>query len=129
MIVADHGAELGQFPGLMTGEGYDLQVYTPILMFKDFNTSGFDVSQEPMTNADTPALLTGGLIADARNPFTGNRISDLAYKSGSVDVIRTDSAHVTVNNGNCYLPAPWYSVDMSGGLLYDPANWNYNGCY
>ena len=129
VIVADHGAELGQFPGLMTGEGYDLQVYTPILMFKDFNTSGFDVSQEPMTNADTPALLTGGLIADARNPFTGNRISDPAYKSGSVDVIRTDSAHVTVNNGNCYLPAPWYSVDMSGGLLYDPANWNYNGCY
>ena len=121
IIVSDHGNDLGQFDKKL-GD-LDLEFFMPLLMVKDFGSKGFTVSEEFMTNADTPALATSGLIKDPVNPFTGNPISTGA-KKGPQNVFYSDNINVDINNGNTFLPGSWYSVN---GKISDPASWKYKG--
>ncbi len=76
ILVADHGKSLGQFDNLILDEdGTDAEGVYPLLMVKDFYASGFSVSDEFMTNADTPTLAMKNLIDHPINPFTGKEIS------------------------------------------------------
>ena len=101
----------------------DLEFYMPLLMVKDFNAKGFKTSEEFMTNADTPALATSGLIDNPVNPFTGNRI-DTSAKNGPQTVFYSDNINVDINNGNTFQPGSWYTVN---GDPRDPASWKYEG--
>ena len=121
IIVSDHGNDLGQFDKKLGN--LDLEFFMPLLMVKDFGAKGFNVSEEFMTNADTPALATSGLIKDPVNPFTGNPISSSA-KNGPQTVFYSDIINVDVNNGNTFLPGSWYSVN---GKISDPASWKHTG--
>ena len=75
IIVADHGFSFGDFPKLILGDGTDMENANPLLLFKDFYSTGFSVSDEFMTNADTPTLATKDIIQKPVNPFTGNAIN------------------------------------------------------
>ncbi len=121
ILVADHGRELGQF-NIMCGD-QDLECFMPLLMVKDFDATGFTVSEDFMTNGDTPALATSGLINDPVNPFTGNPINQEA-KNGPQTVFFSNEIDVDVNNGNTFLPGSWYSVE---GDPHDPENWEHLG--
>jgi len=95
----------------------------PILLVKDFDAKGFTVSDEFMTNGDTPVLATNGLIDNPINPATNNPInSDL--KNGPQKVFYSQDLNIYVNNGNTYLPGEWYSVE---GDPHDPDNWEFLG--
>ena len=121
IIVADHGRETEQFP--VKCNDLDMNYYMPILLVKDFDSTGFTVSDEFMTNADTPALAASGLIDNPTNPFTGNPInSDL--KNGPQTVFYSNDLNLYLNNGNTYLPGQWYSLS---GDPHDPDNWTFLG--
>lgn len=50
--------------------------FNPLLLFKDFDSNDdLVVSNEFMTNADTPTMLLNNLIDNPINPYTGNVIS------------------------------------------------------
>ena len=68
--------------------------YNPIFLYKDFNLDGdLKVSNEFMTNADTPYIAMNGLIKDMKNPYTGKIIDD-SYKNREKFVV-------------AYLTEPW----------------------
>ena len=128
IIVSDHGNNLGNFEAWVTGEdlnNIDIEQFSPILMYKDFgSTGGFVTSDEFMTNADTPYLATKDIFDNPCNPFTGNAFST-DYKNGDQLVISSEEWDILKNDGNVYLPGNWYSV--SNGDMTDVSNWTYQG--
>jgi hypothetical protein len=69
IIVSDHGSGLSKTPGNVLGS---YSAYNPLLIYKDFDSSGsLNTDETFMTNADTPLLAVKNIIADPVNPFTG----------------------------------------------------------
>ena len=121
ILVADHGRGLGL--NSVSCNYTDMEFFMPLLMVKDFDSSGFMTSEEFMTNGDTPVLATSGLINDPVNPFTGNPVnSDL--KEGPQTVFFSDEWNTFKNNGNTFLPGSWFELE---GNPYNIANWTYLG--
>ncbi|MCR5746277.1 MAG: membrane protein insertase YidC [Lachnospiraceae bacterium] len=123
IIVADHGFNLGDFPNMILEDGTDTEQFNPLLMFKDFGTKEFITSNEFMTNGDTPALATKGIIDDPKNPFTDNKIDSSAKERGNVFI--TDSNLFSVESSMDKTvfdtsDAPWYSVHDN---IFDKKNW------
>ena len=124
IIVSDHGKDLGQFG--ITCNGEDMESFMPVLMVKDFGATGFTVSEEFMTNGDTPSLAISGLIDNPVNPFTHNPITS-DPKNGEQTVFYSPIYDTKINNGNTFLPGSWYI--FKGGDVHDPDNWEYKGDY
>ena len=123
IIVADHGYGFHQFEDLMMDDlGFDAEGLNPVLMVKDFGSTGFTTSDEFMTNADTPALALMGLIDDPVNPYTGNPIS-MDNKPDEQIIYLSARANVLNNNGVCYedANAVWLTVRDS---IWERNNWN-----
>ena len=111
IIVSDHGRDLGIFDTTATDPTQDIEMYLPMLLVKDFGTTGFTTSDEFMTNADVPTLAMEGLIENPTNPFTGNAInSNFKTENEKQYVILSQQWDITVNNGNQFLPSTWAMV-------------------
>ena len=76
IIVSDHGAGIGDFGDRILDSGLDTEGFSALLMFKDFDSHGFNEDDGFMTNADTPMLASRGVIDNNDNPFTGRRLDD-----------------------------------------------------
>ena len=118
---------MGQFDDLLVEDiGFDAQAVNPILMVKDFNSTGFTIDYSFMTNADTAAFAVQDIIENPVNPFTGNPITtDL--KNGEQTVFYSPVYDTKINNGNTFLPGSWFI--FKGGDVHDPDNWEYKGDY
>ena len=121
IIVADHGRNINQF-NVMCND-LTMQYFMPILLVKDFDAEGFTVSDEFMTNGDTPVLATNGLIDNPINPFTRNPINS-DPKNGPQKIFYSQDINIYINNGNTFIPGEWYSVE---GDPHDPDNWEFLG--
>lgn len=130
ILVADHGHGLEQLDDLMLyvdDEDVRLEYFFPLLMEKDFNKTGFDVSDKFMTNADTPSMAFEGIIDNAVNPFTSQNIGDYATaqkNEGTQYVFESDYWETKDNNGNTFRPGRWISVDTSD--IWNKDNWKIN---
>jgi len=125
IIVSDHGRGLYQIDQLAMTEGdltYDLSSYYPLLMVKDFNSSGFEMSTEFMTNADVPTIATQGLIENPINPFTGNVINNNEKYAHEQYVFLSSEFDVNINNGTMFIPDRWYAVKDN---LWERENWRF----
>lgn len=128
ILAADHGAGFNQIEDLIYEYNMDeeanlgdLSYYFPLLMVKDFNATGFIVSDEFMTNADVPTIAFDGLIDNPVNPSTGNLITNAAKYNGNQYIISSPYFSIVDNNGNQFLPGKWYSVHDN---IWDKNNWN-----
>ena len=124
IIVSDHGRGLDQ--GDYYCNGFDMQDYMPILLVKDFDAKGFNIDESFMTNGDTPAIATSGLIDDPKNPFTGHPL-DYSGKEGPQKIFYTYIWNPASNNGNTFLPGSWF--EFNGTDPCDMDNWTYLGDY
>ena len=79
-----------------------------------------------MTNGDTPAIATSGLIDDPKNPFTGHPL-DYSGKEGPQKIFYTYIWNPASNNGNTFLPGSWF--EFNGTDPCDMDNWTYLGDY
>lgn len=124
ILASDHGSSLQQFSELLHDNGdstvQDMEIFTPLLMVKDFNSKGFTTSDEFMTNGDVPTLATSELIQNPVNPMTGNQITNDAKYAGNQYVIDSEDWKTEENNGNVFLPADWYSIHDN---VWDTNNW------
>ena len=110
ILVADHGrSTLYEEDEHRLGES-DILSYYPLLMMKDFGSSGFVISEEFMTNGDVPTLATKDIIENPINPFTGKTIDNSEKTAHDQYIIFSDKFNAEENNGTTYLPAKWYSV-------------------
>ncbi len=126
ILVSDHGRNLGQIEELIKKgsngeETYDLQFYTPLLMVKDFNSKGFETSDEFMTNADVPTIAFKDLVENPVNPFTGKVIDSSEKTAHDQFIIMSELYDIAKNNGNTFLPSKWVSVKDN---IWDIDNWN-----
>ena len=119
IIVSDHGNDL-YVNDPMIGDGITAEFYNPILMVKDFDAEGFEVCEDLATNADVPYLAVEGLMEDPVNPFTGNPIIRNTDYDEPLYVFASHECYITSNNGNTFLPGPWYIVRDD---MRDIGNW------
>ena len=123
IIVADHGYSFKQFDDMILEDlDYDAEQLNPALLVKDFNSTGFTVSDEFMTNADTPSLALEGIVESPVNPFTGNPINTDPI-SGDIYVYISNSGSVLTNNGTQLIEADrrWFTVHDN---VLDKDNWS-----
>ncbi|MDE5872336.1 MAG: hypothetical protein K2H07_00315, partial [Lachnospiraceae bacterium] len=125
IIVSDHGRHLEHFDELAMG-GQDalknVEMYYPLLLVKDFNSTEFTVSQEFMTTADVPTIAVKDLIDNPINPFTGKVITNSEKTAHEQYIIMSDEYDTNVNNGNTFLPARWARVKDD---LWNKENWEF----
>ena len=137
IIVADHsicamdaymfGLEtrvLDTPPGAST-----IDAFNPVLMVKDFGSTGFNTCEDLMTNADVPYLAVNGLIDNPVNPFTGNPIIPLSDYSGALCVYDSYDFNLTEEEANGettrFVEGNWY--DLQGTNVFDRDAWVYVG--
>ena len=119
IIVSDHGYHIHHLEELEKS-GEELESFYPLLMVKDFNSTGFNVSDEFMTNADVPALAVKDIIKNPVNPFTGKQVNNDEKYAHDQFVILSDKYSINKNNGNTFLPSEWASVKDD---MWNPDNW------
>ena len=122
IIVSDHGIDLGQFDNMLLDNGEDLERYNCLLMVKDFNSSGYTISNDFMTNADVPTIAMRNVINIPINPYTNNIIKEPRQKEALV--LTSKKLAQGVNNKNLK------EFDLMDGELYrvtdnifDAKNW------
>lgn len=124
ILVSDHGRNLGHYEEFLfngeTDSVGDLETFFAFLLVKDFDSHGFTVSDEFMTNADVPTLATSQVIDNPINPFTGNPINNLQKQEEYQYIIGSSEWDTGSNNGTTFLPARWYTVHDN---IWDPNNW------
>ncbi len=126
IIVADHGRNAGHFNELINDKfKLDAEYFNPLLLVKDFGSTGFKTDNEFMTHADVPAIALSGIIDNPVNPFTGNPINSDAKYEGPQHVFSTnkwrpDKTAYTFPKGK------WYSIHDD---IYVKSNWEYLGEY
>ncbi len=120
ILVSDHGYALESEEALILEDGKDVAEFYPLLMVKDFESKEFTTSEEFMTNGDVPALAVQNLIDNPVNPFTGKLIDSSAKIAHDQYIISSGAWDISINNGNTFLPAKWYSVHDN---IWDKTNW------
>lgn len=120
IITADHGKNLHQLEELELDNGFDVLGCYPLLMVKDFNSTGFETSDDFMTTADVPTLAMQGVIDNPINPFTGKKIDRSDKYAHDQYIIDSAEWDVSTNNGNTFIAGDWYTVHDN---IWDHANW------
>lgn len=127
VVASDHGARhLKDFPELIMEDGTDMEATNPLLMFKDFNATGFTTSNDFMTNADTPVLAMKDVVEDPINPFTGTPIDDNEKTAHDQYVTPSHNSNIQdINTADDTVfdtsDTPWYSVHDN---IFDKNNWS-----
>lgn len=87
IIVADHGGSTklsdikAEQDNSLKTLPFTIDSFNPLLMVKDFNSNEvFKTDDSFMVNADTPLLLTKGLIQNPKNPYTGKELQKTVSK-------------------------------------------------
>ena len=140
IIVSDHGQDLFPeesktdaaytltFTSEADGEVYqkDMMAFNSVLLYKDFDSEGFEIDDRMATVADTPALATKDLIPNAENPFTGSKLTTYQENPVELNLLYSMKWDTEVNNGYRFLEAEWFQVHDN---IYDINNWKYLGWY
>lgn len=129
IFVSDHGS-IERVPEKFPDEDHlqrSLEWFNALLMVKDFNQTGrIKEDNTFMTNADTPALASNGVIKDPVNCFTGKRITLLTHEEKNDQCIVSQSmangVRNNINNGLRIKDTDWYNVRDS---IFDIHNWKH----
>ena len=134
IIVADHGYQMPEsdrdyvldYVSEKNGKSVskDMLLFNSVLLVKDFDSTGFTISDEMTTNADTPAFAVKDIIPDAANPFTGKPIKTYQEEPVELNLLLSGDFSVDENNGNRFHKAEWFNVHDN---IYDINNWTYQG--
>ncbi len=127
IIVSDHGQGTNskQFENDFNHIPFMKESVTATLLVKDFYSHGnLKIDNTFMTNSDTPALATEGIIKDAKNPFTGNALKVPQEKKS--DFVKISYAPVenlrSRNNKKFKIDASqWYTVKDD---IFREENWS-----
>ncbi len=127
ILVSDHGFRMDGLFDLKLGpqNKQDMHYFCPLLMVKDFDSTGFTVDDSTfMTNADTPLLALNGLVEDPVNPFTGKALSDATKYLPEQLVAYEGSVRPDYNNGTTFDELTWYA---NRNNIFDLSAWRYVG--
>lgn len=114
IIAADHGRPLYHNEDMVLDDGslslYNVEIYYPLLMVKDFNAKEFTEDEQFMTNGDVPVIALDNLIENPVNPFTGNAVTNDEKYEHDQYILGSYDWEVEGNDGNQFNPGTWLSV-------------------
>lgn len=125
IIVSDHGHIMYQMSELIQegdSDVCDAGFYYPVLLVKDFNSTGFNESQEFMTNADVPVIATNEIIKNPTNPATGKPVTSDEKYAHDQYILASRIWDIDEDNQNTFAPAQWYKVNNN---IWDKNNWEF----
>ena len=122
IMVSDHGTAVGYYNIMCNGK--EMGGYIPLMMVKDFGATGFSVCEDYITNAETPAIATAGLIKGPVNPYTGNPISSGIRTGAEMVILSSDYSLSKNQDRKTFKMASWYVVE---GDPHNSNNWKYVG--
>ena len=134
IIVADHASQEFERDDMICDFGeknqledelFDIMKINPLLLVKDFDSHDFHVSNEFMTNADTPILALDGIVDEPVNPFTGKTLTDKQKYASEHHVYVADKWNPSENCGKTYCEGDWYKLE--GNNVLDCSKWSYIG--
>ena len=99
------------------------------MMVKDFGAEGFSVSNQFITNAETPAIALDGIVNDPVNPFTGNPIVSRLGDADSFRYFSSTQFNPSDAQTCTFEPGDWFSYNPDYGNVYDVSAWDYQGDY
>lgn len=122
IIASDHGRDMGQFDYMKLNNGIDVEEYNPLLLVKDFDSTGFKISDEFMTNADVPSMAVEDIVDNSVNLFTGKALDGSEKQLHSQIITTSDHFAITTYHGNVYdtSDGEWWSVSNN---IFDEKNW------
>ena len=124
IIVSDHGLWTYHNEKFELDKSHDqemdIESYYPLLMIKDFNSHGFSVDEQFMTNADVPYYTLEGLIENPVNPFTGKSINIDEKYAHPQEILGAHFPDVDENNGTVFIDGIWFAVEND---MRDKKNW------
>ena len=129
IIVSDHGPTADMFGGHTIVRDVNMESFNCLLMIKDFGSTGFNVCDDFMTNADVPYLATQGVIENPVNPFTGNALT----MDGKTDwpMLIYDSEDWNVEDAiagpdaYAFAEGDWYA--FTGDRIFNRDSWEFDG--
>jgi hypothetical protein len=120
ILVSDHGPESNFVTHI--GVPFNVDQFNPLLMVKDFNTSGeLTTDMSFMSNADVPYFSLIDLIENPVNPFTGNDIS-IDAKNNPLYIAISGSIHITGKNDTQFILNPDYDYYVNNNIFINE-NW------
>ncbi len=128
IIVADHAIARGDanmFGGQLDLNGVCLDSFNPVLMVKDFGSTGFTINEDLMTNADVPYLATNGVIDNPVNPFTGNPITMDGVHDLPLYCLDSNDWMLAGPTALRFTEDDWYAFD--GTTVIDRDAWGFDG--
>ena len=128
IIVADHSIARGDavmFGGQLNMNDVCIDSFNPILMVKDFGSTGFTVNNDIMTNADVPYLATNGIIDNPVNPFTGNPITMDGVHDMPLIVLDSNDWSEAGPDSLRFAEDDWYA--FNGTEVIDMNAWEFDG--
>jgi hypothetical protein len=118
IIVSDHGSWLPKAPG---GVIASYSAYNPLLLYKDFDSSGsLNRDETFMTNADTPLLAVENIIDRPVNPFTGKPLASDKKDGVTISTMRLTDFNDHSRYGYNIPNNAWLRVRDS---IFDPSKW------
>lgn len=128
IIVSDHGIARGDanmFGGQLNYNGMSVDSFNPVLMVKDFGSTGFTTDTGFMTNADVPYIALNGLVDDPVNPFTGNPITMDGVHNMPLYVLDSNDWSRAGADDYRFAEDDWYAFD--GNNVIDMDAWEFDG--
>ena len=123
ILAGDHGYELnGALEEMNVRDEFDITLFNPLLLVKDFGAAGFTTDQTFMTLADIPSLALEGIVKDPVNPFTGNPV-DQSLKAGPQRLPLSRNWNIS-DHGEFvfnYSGVPYVTVERD---IFDHDSWN-----
>ena len=120
ILVSDHGAS--PVFKYSTNLPFNIEWYNPLLMVKDFNSSGaLETDNTFMSNADVPFIALNGQIENPVNPFTGNEIS-VSLKSSPLYISISGSFGLSDKNESQINLDPKIDHYVHANI-FNPDNW------
>jgi hypothetical protein len=127
ILVADHGRGSGKYKENITlPDGSPLQYYNPLLMFKDFNSTGarMAVDDSFMTNGDAALFALKDIVANPVNPFTNRELKADKAGGAAITTIEVLSSYRHSKYRYNIRGDQWMRVHSN---IFDPANWEMPG--
>ncbi len=118
IIAADHSRNLQHFPAELPA---DTDVYVPLLLMKDFNSTELTTDDTFMTNADVPTLAFKDVVENPVNPYTQKPINSSEKTAHPQFIIQSGQWDTSGTAQNTTFPAALWSQVTDDVWNYD--NW------
>ncbi len=131
IIVSDHGRDLRHFMDELYDKEkwnnglYNAEIYMPLLLVKDFNSTELTFDDTFMTNADVPTLAFKDVVSNPVNPYTKKPINNAEKFAHPQYIMKSGDWETTGTANNTTFPASLWSRLEVNDNVWNQEDWEH----